>query len=161
LFLPSLINFSKSFMEHTTTAHAHHEDHGGTKEIWKTFWILLGLTIVELVFGYWMIGIESHGLRLTIKGIIIILMLAKAFYIVAYFMHLKAEIRNLIMTIIVPLLLLIWAIIAFLYDGNAYRSNRNTYDKNHRESGQIRSTDPKADQEGKQEGKRTGTHSME
>ena len=148
-------------MEHTTTVHAHHEDHGGTKEIWRTFWILLGLTLVELALGYWMIGIESGGLRLAIKGAIIILMMAKAFYIVAYFMHLKSEIRNLIMTIIVPLLLLVWSIIAFLYDGNSYRSNRNIYDKNHRESSQIKSSDPKADQEGKQEGKRTGTHTME
>jgi cytochrome c oxidase subunit IV len=122
---------------------------------------LLGLTLVELAFGYWMISVESNGLRLGIKGVIIILMMAKAFYIVAYFMHLKAEIRNLIMTIIVPLLLLVWAIIAFLYDGHSYRSNRNTYDKNHRENGQMRSSDPKADQEGKHEGKRTGTHTME
>ena len=148
-------------MEPTTTAHQHHEDHGGTKEIWRTFWILLGLTLVELAFGYWMIGIESLGLRLLIKGVIIILMLAKAFYIVAYFMHLKAEIRNLIMTIIVPLLLLVWAIVAFLYDGNSFKNNRNTYDKNHRESSLIRSTDPKADQEGKHEKKRTGAEAME
>ncbi len=113
-------------MENTTTAHVHDAHHGsGTKEIWRTFWILLVLTIVELGFGYWMISVKSGGLRLGIKGIIIILMLAKAFYIVAYFMHLKAEIRNLIMTIIVPLFLLIWGIIAFLYDGNSFRSNRN------------------------------------
>jgi cytochrome c oxidase subunit IV len=148
-------------MEHTTAVHAHHEDHGGTKEIWRTFWILLGLTLVELALGYWMIGVESHGMRLGIKGAIIILMMAKAFYIVAYFMHLKSEIRNLIMTVIVPLLLLVWAIISFLYDGNSYKNNRNTYDRNHRESSQIKSTDTKADEEGKHEGKRTGTHTME
>lgn len=144
-------------MEQNTTAlHAEHENHGGTKEIWRTFWILLGLTIVELILGYIMIGVSSGGLRLAIKGAIIILMLAKAFYIVAYFMHLKGEIRNLAMTIIVPLALLIWAIIAFLYDGSAYRSNRNTYDAYKRERGNIKSTDLKADEKGKSQEKRTG-----
>jgi cytochrome c oxidase subunit IV len=143
-------------MEHTTAHTAHHDNHGGTKEIWRTFWILLVLTLVELAFGFWMIGVESEGMRLLIKGVIIILMMAKAFYIVAYFMHLKGEIRNLIMTIIVPLALLIWAIIAFLYDGNSFKSNRNSYDKYKREESQIKSTDTKADEKGQHDAKRTG-----
>src|SRR5438128_280214 len=115
----------KVIMAHSTSfeGNAVHDNPGGTREIWRTFWILLGLTIVELILGYIMIGVENPGGRLTIKGFIIILMLAKAFYIVAYFMHLKSEIRNLIMTILVPLSLLIWAIIAFLYEGNSYRNN--------------------------------------
>jgi len=145
-------------MEHTSAfvANPTHDNHGGTKEIWRTFWILLILTIVELALGFAMIGMEHNGLRLAIKGAIIILMLAKAFYIVAYFMHLKGEIRNLVMTIVVPLSLLIWGIIAFLYDGSSFRNNRNTYDKYKRESSQIKSTDVKADQEGKHNEKRTG-----
>lgn len=119
-------------MEHTTAAHAEHHD-SGTKEIWRTFWILLVLTIVELALGFWMIGMENQGLRRAIKGAIIILMLAKAFYIVGYFMHLKHEIKNLIMTIIVPLLLFVWFITAFLADGDSYRNLRNTYDPYHKE----------------------------
>jgi cytochrome c oxidase subunit IV len=149
-------------MEHTHTIHnEHHDYHGGTKEIWRTFWILLILTIVELVLGFLMIGMTSFGWILLIKGTIIILMLAKAFYIVAYFMHLKAEIRNLIMTIVVPLSLLIWGIIAFLYDGHAYRSNRNTYDKYYREQSNIKSSDVKADEHGSPAHKRTGAEAME
>ena len=90
----------------------HEETHGGgTSEIKKVTIILSVLTIIELVLGFWMIGMESEGLRLAIKGAIIILMLAKAFYIVGYFMHLKHEIKNLIMTIVVPLALFIWFII--------------------------------------------------
>jgi cytochrome c oxidase subunit IV len=150
-------------MAHSTSieGNAVHDNHGGTKEIWRTFWILLGLTIVELVLGYIMIGVESQGGRLTLKGFIIILMLAKAFYIVAYFMHLKGEIRNLVMTILVPLSLLIWAIIAFLYEGNSYRNNRNTYDAYKRESSNIHSIDKKANEKGLEEKKRTGTHTVE
>ena len=41
-------------------------------------------------------------------------------------MHLGDEIRNLIMTIIVPLMLFIWFIAAFLWDGNAWKNLRNT-----------------------------------
>jgi len=128
-------------MEHSTSAHSEHKD-SGTKEIWRTFWILLILTIVELALGYWMIGKEG-GFRLALKGTIIILMLAKAFYIVGYFMHLKHELRNLIMTIMVPLALFFWFIIAFLYDGSSFRRLRNNYDIYHREQ----SMKPAAQQE--------------
>ena len=114
-------------MEHT----AAHEEHsgGGVKEIIKVTVILSVLTIVELALGFWMMGMPLDSvLRLAVKGTIVILMLAKAFYIVAYFMHLKHEIKNLIMTIVVPLALFVWFIIAFLYDGNSFRNLKNTYD---------------------------------
>lgn len=114
-------------MEHT----AAHEEHsgGGVKEIIKVTIILSVLTIVELALGFWMMGMPlGSGIRLAVKGTIIILMLAKAFYIVGYFMHLKHEIKNLIMTIVVPLALFVWFIIAFLYDGNSFRNLRNDYD---------------------------------
>jgi hypothetical protein len=65
-------------------------------------------------------------------------MMAKAFYIVAYFMHLKHELKNLIMTIVVPLGLFIWFIIAFLYDGNSFRNLRNTYDPYFKERSTIK-----------------------
>ena len=71
------------------------------------------------MLGFWMYlkPEMNHSFKLALKGTIIILMLAKSFYIVAYFMHLKHEIKNMIMTIIVPLTLFIWFIIAFLADG--------------------------------------------
>ncbi len=124
-------------MEHTAT----HEEHsgGGVKEIVKVTIILSVLTIVELALGFWMMGMPlDSGLRLAVKGAIIILMMAKAFYIVAYFMHLKHEIKNLIMTIVVPLALFVWFIIAFLYDGNSFRHLRNTYDPHFKEQSTIK-----------------------
>ena len=70
-------------MAHT----AEHDEHagGGTKEIIKVTVILTVLTIVELVLGFWMIDIplDQESFRLAIKGTIVILMMAKAFYIVA------------------------------------------------------------------------------
>jgi nitrogen fixation-related uncharacterized protein len=75
---------------------------------------------------------------LAIKGVIIILMMAKAFYIVAYFMHLKHEVKNMIMTIIVPLSLFIWFIAAFLWDGSSFRDLRNTYNPYFKEQSTIK-----------------------
>jgi hypothetical protein len=71
-------------------------------------------------------------LRHYIKGVILILMVAKAFYIVGYFMHLKHEIRNLIMTVVVPLFLFIWFIIAFLADGDSFKNDKNRWDEGHK-----------------------------
>ncbi len=111
-----------------TTALAEAHDNSTTKEIWKITAYLSILTIIELALGFWMMGLNSDSARFTVKGVIVILMIAKAFYIVAYFMHLKHEVRNLIMTIIVPLFLFVWFITAFLYEGNSYKNLRNTYD---------------------------------
>jgi cytochrome c oxidase subunit IV len=112
---------------------AHADKNAGRREIWKVTIILSVLTIVELIFGFSMIGMEEGFLRHFIKGVIIILMMAKAFYIVSYFMHLGHELRNMIMTIVVPLGLFVWFIIAFLYDGNSFKQLRNTYDPSYKE----------------------------
>lgn len=112
-----------------TFAHAPAE---GTGRIWKVFWILSFITVIELVLGFglakqWFGEPETNkGLILGVKGIICILSLAKAFYIVSVFMHLGDEIRNFIMTIVVPLLLFLWFIGAFLWDGDSWKKLRNT-----------------------------------
>jgi cytochrome c oxidase subunit 4 len=120
------------------TIHHHVPGPESVKRIWKTFWILLGITVVELGAGLWIYTIHknpdfSHGLVLAIKGAVIILSLAKAFFIVSIFMHLGDEIRNFILTIVVPLLLFIWFILAFILDGNSYLNLRNRYDKDFKE----------------------------
>lgn len=148
-------------MEHT----AAHEEHagGGVKEIVKVTIILSVLTVIELILGFLMMPLELDSpLRLAMKGAIIILMMAKAFYIVGYFMHLKHEIKNLIMTIVVPLALFVWFIIAFLYDGNSFRHLRNTYDPHFKEQSTIK-VEKKAEhgeakhEEGKEEKKHEET----
>jgi cytochrome c oxidase subunit IV len=123
-------------MEQSHGAYIVHEPHpegGGVKEIWKVTIILTVLTLIELALGFSMMGMADGGTKHFIKGTIIILMLAKAFYIVGYFMHLKHEVRNLIMTIVVPLILFVWFIIAFLSDGNSYNNLRNRYNPEYKE----------------------------
>lgn len=112
------------------TFHAEHS--GTTKRIWRTFWILSVLTILELAIGILIYTIHkgenpNHTLVLGFKGMVCILTLAKAYYIVSVFMHLGDEVRNLIMTIVVPVCLFIWIIIAFLWDGNSWKILRNRY----------------------------------
>ena len=120
------------------TFHHHVPGDENVIRIKKTFWLLSFITIIELGMGFSIYFIHknpdfSHGLVLGIKGAIVILSLAKAFYIVSIFMHLGDEIRNMIMTIAVPLMLFIWFIAAFLWDGNSYKNLRNSYDKHFKE----------------------------
>jgi cytochrome c oxidase subunit IV len=131
---------------HSPEISYHHEASHDKSRIWKTTIILSILTIIELALGFSMYLFHDMGsfLVLLLKGIICILTLAKAFYIVSIFMHLGDEIRNMIMTIIMPLLLFVWFIAAFLWDGNSFRTLRNRYDKHYRETTivhEVRNTD--------------------
>jgi cytochrome c oxidase subunit IV len=117
----------------------HHEPAEDTRHIWKIFWLLLGITMIELGLGLLMyLAGMPYWIDMFLKGVIVVLTLAKAFYIVSVFMHLGDEIRNMIMTIAVPLLLFIWFIAAFLWDGNEYRVMRNRYDRHKAEQVQKR-----------------------
>lgn len=118
-------------MEHSVQEVTFHHEPGGSevvKKIIKTTIILSVITIIELGMGLAMYAFPmAAGLKLFLKGVIVILSLLKAFYIVGVFMHLGEEIKTLIMTIIVPLMLFIWFIAAFLWDGNSWKVLRNTY----------------------------------
>jgi len=125
---------------HTTTTAEHGGEHSfDTKAIWKTFRILLYITVFELILaiGYYeMTFSDPHFVKHLLNGVFIVLTLAKAFFIVAEFMHLGHELRNLILTIAIPALLFLWFIGAFLWDGSSYKNLRNTYDRNHLEQSQ-------------------------
>jgi cytochrome c oxidase subunit 4 len=127
-------------MSHIETPPGHvAEAHFDTKPIWRTFWILLGITCFELILAT--IHIKTEGRfppKLVLNGVYLILTCAKAFYIIAEFMHLRHEIKNMIMTIAVPALLFVWFIIAFLWDGGSYRDLRNRYDRHHAEQNLIK-----------------------
>lgn len=118
-------------MEHAVQEITFHHEPGGKEVISKivrTTVILSVITIIELGMGLGMYALPmAAGLKLFLKGVIVILSLAKAFYIVGVFMHLGEELKNLIMTIVVPLLLFVWFIAAFLYEGNSWKNLRNTY----------------------------------
>ena len=129
---PSTISPEITFEHHTSDAEF-------KKRVRKTTILLSVLTVIELGIGLAIYTIhkgESPNamLILMFKGVVCILTLAKAYYIVSVFMHLGDEIRNMIMTIVVPLMLFIWFIIAFIYEGNSYKNLRNTYDPHFKET---------------------------
>ncbi len=118
----------------TIETHAH-ENHPGenkhsfdTKAIWRTFWILLVITCLELIVGMFIAPNFPHHTKIWFNILYIIFTGAKAFYIIAEFMHLKHEVKNLVMTIGITALLFIWFIAAFLWDGNSYKDLRNSMD---------------------------------
>jgi cytochrome c oxidase subunit IV len=116
----------------TTETHGHsaHGEGKGTgldpKAIWRTFWILLAITCLELCVGMFIAPRFPHHTKIWFNILYIIFTGAKAFYIIAEFMHLGHEIKNLVMTIAVPALLFLWFIGAFLWDGNSYKNLRNS-----------------------------------
>lgn len=77
--------------------------------------ILTVVTIVEVCLGLY--GHHAGMPKWLINTFFIILTMLKAGYIVKVFMHLGDEIKNMILTILIPLTLFIWFIIAFLMDG--------------------------------------------
>ncbi|WP_026998391.1 cytochrome C oxidase subunit IV family protein [Eisenibacter elegans] len=82
-----------------------------TKIIWRTFWILLGLTALEFLIAF---TVPANTFRV---GVFVLLTIAKAFYIVAEFMHLRHEVKFLIWTIVLPMLFIAWLLIALLTEG--------------------------------------------
>src|SRR5204862_6450646 len=134
LFLSNL-NFKEIMHQDTTTEvtfHHHIDDAEFKRRVRKTTILLSVITIIELAIGLTIYTMHKGPdpnpfLIMLFKGVVCILTLAKAFYIVSVFMHLGDEIRNMIMTIIVPLMLFVWFIGAFLWDGNSFRTLRNRY----------------------------------
>jgi cytochrome c oxidase subunit IV len=125
--------------EEVTVHHPHQEDAAFRKKVRKTTILLSVITVIELGIGLLIYTMHkgenpSELLVLMFKGMVCILTLAKAYYIVSVFMHLGDEIRNMIMTIVVPLMLFIWFIAAFIWDGNSYKNLRNRYDEHFKET---------------------------
>lgn len=106
-------------------AHTHNaaDRQASIKKIWKTFWILLIITAVEVGMAF--LHLETgFPNRMWLNALFIILTIFKAYYIVSEFMHLGHEIKNLVWTILMPLTLFIWFIIAFLADGDSWKHMR-------------------------------------
>jgi cytochrome c oxidase subunit 4 len=80
------------------------------KKIIQIFGVLLGITVIEFIIALWLVP-KGHIPLHWANPIYIVLTLLKAFYIVAYFMHLKFEKIGLALAIIVPILFIIGLIL--------------------------------------------------
>ena len=94
-------------------------DKAKIRKIWMTCLILGVITAIEFVFAYQM---GAGALR---TSIFIVMTILKAFYIVSEFMHLKYEAKALIWSIILPMVFVVWMLVAFANEGNAVLDARS------------------------------------
>ena len=84
-----------------------------TREIWLVFWILLVVTAIEVVLGIIKpaVLVDNYIIGVTLLNMtFIVLTIVKAYYIVYAFMHLGSERKNLKMSILLP----VWILIPYL-----------------------------------------------
>ncbi|MFC4870148.1 cytochrome C oxidase subunit IV family protein [Negadavirga shengliensis] len=86
-------------------------DSAKIKKIWMTALILLVVTAFEFVLAFTM----ERGILLYV--LFILLTIVKAKYIMMEFMHLGHEVKPLFYSIVVPLIFLVWLIIALMKEG--------------------------------------------
>ena len=106
-----------------------HDYHKSKKIALKTILVLAVITVIEVLIALTGKGYIIEGFHIVwwlMGGAMIALSLYKAFLIVGEFMHLKHEVRAMGMSVVLPTLLLVWAIIAFIYEGGAWKGNRET-----------------------------------
>ena len=105
---------------------AHAVEHEGMtkKKIWVVFFYLLGITTLEFIIALYLLpqGIVNHGIA---NFAYIILTLVKAFYIIAYFMHLKFEKLALTTGLTISLVFIIFFIILMLTEGSYLNLHMN------------------------------------
>lgn len=87
------------------------------KLIWRTFWILLVVTIVEVACA---ISLTGHVPQMILNVFYVLMSGCKAFYIVSVFMHLKFEVKYLMITILVPMTFLLFALAVFVAEGASW-----------------------------------------
>ena len=104
--------FHDDYPQYELMAH-HSEEEGKVKrrKLWNVFWIMLAITIVELIIGSYASNLgllaDDRTSGELLKVIFIGLTIAKAFYIVFSFMHLGHEKKMLKYSILAPYLIFI------------------------------------------------------
>lgn len=85
------------------------------KNFLKVMWYLAAITAVEFAIAF-TVPPEQKYIRVIV---FIVLTLVKAYYIVAEFMHLGHEKKSLRMSIVLPLLFVVFLIFILVYQGQA------------------------------------------
>ena len=106
-------------------AHLSHEE--SVSRATKIILILAVMTIAEVAFallgkGYLIEGFTFPGI--VVAGVMIAMSIVKAYLIIYEFMHMKYEVPGMVKSVLLPMLLLVWAIVAFFSEGNYWKNNR-------------------------------------
>ena len=93
----------------------------GLKTVWRGLGLLAIITVGEVFVALLGKGhiIENFYLPIVIMySLMISMSLYKAYFIVKFFMQMGYEVRGMAMSVLLPCLLLVWAIIAFFWEGS-------------------------------------------
>lgn len=92
--------------------------------------MLLGMiTLVEVFIALWakghLFGERWEGpMHYIYMFVMVAFSLYKAYFIVFFFMHMAHEARGLAMSVLLPTMLLVWAIIAYFQEGASWGARR-------------------------------------
>ncbi len=86
-------------------------DKAKIKKLWTVAGILGIITAFEFAVAFSM----NHGALKT--AIFVAMTIVKAAYIVGEFMHLKYEVKILLWSILIPMIFVVWMLVAFVYEG--------------------------------------------
>jgi cytochrome c oxidase subunit IV len=101
------------------TMYNHDEAHGkkNRRTLWNVFWIMLAITIVELIIGFLAPGKGWTG-TWWLKTLFIGLTIAKAAAIVIWFMHLGHEVKFMKYVILIPyIIFMLYGMFVILTEG--------------------------------------------
>ena len=119
------------------------------KTVYRGLVLLAVVTLVEVFFsllgkGHIISGAEDYRVLIWITALLIlILSIYKAYFIIYEFMHMRYEVPGLVRSVLLPTILLIWAIIAFFYEGNDWNKRRTLIkEKNMEKIEESDATDP-------------------
>jgi len=99
--------------EETSNVQVMPADKAKIKQIWKVAGILGLITSIEFIIAF---TIPTGYFKLTV---FVGLTILKAAYIVGEFMHLKHESKSLMWSILLPMIFVIWMLVAFRYESGA------------------------------------------
>jgi hypothetical protein len=96
------------------------------KDVLKTIIILSVVTVVEVgvAISYDHFNPTGGKLKWLINLFMAVMSVVKVIYIMGTFMHLKHETKGFFITVVTPFMFLIWAIIAFSYEGSSWQHMR-------------------------------------
>jgi len=97
------------------------------RAVYKSTIILALVTFAEIglaLLHFYEIEPFSLMSKGVLSALMVILSLLKAYFIVGEFMHIRYEMRALTLTILVPLVFLVYGVIMFMMEGNAWNIMR-------------------------------------
>jgi cytochrome c oxidase subunit IV len=85
------------------------------RHLWKVAGIMALITILEFAVAF----LVPHEMETLRVWTFVLMTIVKAGYIVGEFMHLRYEAKLLFWSILIPIVFIVWMLVAFVYEGAA------------------------------------------